>query len=429
MSGADQGTNPPKDVVQILLDRARRDFWAGRITRARYLWEKVLGEESSNVEALDCLAYLKKHFKTVRSWASGQDVELPSLPTRLAEHGKQTKDEKRISSQELSWPDPAQGTDPGGTEREEPDTLDGFGRQHTLEIEAMAPDEDDGASSEGSGRGGQPSAEQPFDRPEPTMEMDALLPEDEGDEGDEGDDRAPRVPGEADGPARAAFGRAVFGADVDGGASKEAYSPAGTLSGMGVPDALADMIDGSGEDELAEAEPSGSAGDVPSRGEAPAEAGEAPEAARSLEERPEAEAEVGAPDLDSEAMEDPERGLRIAMDLFEAGEHARSLEICDFIADEIEPNAELEDLVERNHEILESVYVSQLGDLSSVPRVVIGGAQLKSASIDHRTAFLLTRMDGDTTIEEVLDISGMSRMDAAKLILDAVEKGLVEIGA
>jgi hypothetical protein len=126
-------------------------------------------------------------------------------------------------------------------------------------------------------------------------------------------------------------------------------------------------------------------------------------------------------------LDNPEQALQKARTLFAQGEHSRSLAICEQLVESFGEHDEMEDLIEQNREILETVYLRKLGDLSAVPQVVISGSQLQAADIDHRMAFLLTRMDGDTSIEEVLDISGMNRLDASRLLLDALEKGLITL--
>jgi hypothetical protein len=46
-------------------------------------------------------------------------------------------------------------------------------------------------------------------------------------------------------------------------------------------------------------------------------------------------------------------------------------------------------------------------------------------SLDHREAFLLSLIDGVSTIEEIVDMSGMSQLDALCLLHQMSERGLL----
>jgi hypothetical protein len=58
-----------------------------------------------------------------------------------------------------------------------------------------------------------------------------------------------------------------------------------------------------------------------------------------------------------------------------------------------------------------------------VPRLRV--EDLANAHVDARGAFLFTRVDGNTTLEDLLDIAGMPRVDALRYLADWVEQGYV----
>jgi hypothetical protein len=47
----------------------------------------------------------------------------------------------------------------------------------------------------------------------------------------------------------------------------------------------------------------------------------------------------------------------------------------------------------------------------------------KADGVDHRAAFLLTQVDGDLTLEDLIDLSGMDTDVAAALVVDLVQRG------
>lgn len=67
-------------------------------------------------------------------------------------------------------------------------------------------------------------------------------------------------------------------------------------------------------------------------------------------------------------------------------------------------------------------------DLAPLDRIVVLSQPLHplmSTEIDHRVGFMLSRIDGVMTIEELVDVSGMSRVDALRLIADCAARGLI----
>jgi hypothetical protein len=63
--------------------------------------------------------------------------------------------------------------------------------------------------------------------------------------------------------------------------------------------------------------------------------------------------------------------------------------------------------------------------LKMVPRVTLAREELNVAELDHRDYFLVSLMDGRTTLEELLDICGMPSEEALALIEGLVRRGIV----
>lgn len=74
---------------------------------------------------------------------------------------------------------------------------------------------------------------------------------------------------------------------------------------------------------------------------------------------------------------------------------------------------------------LQSLYSSKVGDLSRVVEVALDEAELRWLGLDHRSGFLLSRVDGISTVEELLDICGMPKLEALKTLAELVERGAI----
>lgn len=77
--------------------------------------------------------------------------------------------------------------------------------------------------------------------------------------------------------------------------------------------------------------------------------------------------------------------------------------------------------------VLTQMYLARIGRWDQHPRVVVDDEQLRWLSLDHHSGFLLSLVDGQFTLEELLDICGMPRLDALKLLAELTEKGVVAI--
>jgi hypothetical protein len=73
---------------------------------------------------------------------------------------------------------------------------------------------------------------------------------------------------------------------------------------------------------------------------------------------------------------------------------------------------------------LEDVYAFRLGPMVRIP-VVRLPAQTDSPSVDHRTGFLLSLIDGSATLEAIVDGCGMPKSDALRILVELVKQGIV----
>ncbi len=76
---------------------------------------------------------------------------------------------------------------------------------------------------------------------------------------------------------------------------------------------------------------------------------------------------------------------------------------------------------------LAAKYAAQLGPLDGVPELVVGHDQLRALHIDHRSGFLLSLVDGVSSFELILDICGMPRPDAVRILAELVGERIVSI--
>ena len=91
-----------------------------------------------------------------------------------------------------------------------------------------------------------------------------------------------------------------------------------------------------------------------------------------------------------------------------------------------DPNSALaQKLIHRNRDAIMGVFQNFLGDLNRQPILARPLHELAAAPISPRAAFLLSRVDGTLSLDEVLDVSGMPRLEAYRYLCQLFLRGIL----
>jgi hypothetical protein len=91
-----------------------------------------------------------------------------------------------------------------------------------------------------------------------------------------------------------------------------------------------------------------------------------------------------------------------------------------------DPNSALaQKLIHRNRETIMNAFQAFLGDLQRTPILARPLHELGSAPISPRAAFLLSRVDGTLSLDEILDVSGMPRLEAYRYLCQLYLRGIL----
>jgi hypothetical protein len=91
-----------------------------------------------------------------------------------------------------------------------------------------------------------------------------------------------------------------------------------------------------------------------------------------------------------------------------------------------DPNSALaQKLIHRNREVIMNVFQAYMGDLDRQPALSRPLHELGSAPISPRAAFLLSRVDGSLSLDEILDVSGMPRLEAYRYLAQLFLRGIL----
>jgi len=107
------------------------------------------------------------------------------------------------------------------------------------------------------------------------------------------------------------------------------------------------------------------------------------------------------------------------------GELERAVTAVDLALSE-DPNSALaQKLIHRNRDAIMTAFQGFLGDLQRSPALARPLHELGSAPISPRAAFLLSRVDGTLSLDEILDVSGMPRLEAYRYLCQLFLRGIL----
>ncbi len=112
-------------------------------------------------------------------------------------------------------------------------------------------------------------------------------------------------------------------------------------------------------------------------------------------------------------------------DRFSLGDYSGALVVAESILDAEANHAEALQVAQHCRRVLAQMYIARIGPLTRVPVVAVPRDQLRWLSIDHRAGFLLSHVDGVSTLEMILDVSGMSPLDALRILFELAQQRVI----
>src|SRR5690606_11553045 len=109
----------------------------------------------------------------------------------------------------------------------------------------------------------------------------------------------------------------------------------------------------------------------------------------------------------------------------EAGRPPVAVVAIDMALHEQPDSAIAQKLIHSSRDVIYEIYRSFLGDLGAVPHPAMPMQLIPMQELDHRAAFLLSRVDGVLTLEDVLDVSGMARLEAYRHLSRLLLRGIL----
>jgi hypothetical protein len=114
-------------------------------------------------------------------------------------------------------------------------------------------------------------------------------------------------------------------------------------------------------------------------------------------------------------------------DRYAVGDFTGALVVAESILDANPDDEDAKRYAQSCREVLTQMYAARIGPMDQVAVVAVPADQITWLSLDHRAGFLLSLVDGVSSIEEILDISGMTRLDALRIMYTLVQQNVITL--
>jgi hypothetical protein len=130
------------------------------------------------------------------------------------------------------------------------------------------------------------------------------------------------------------------------------------------------------------------------------------------------------------ALKEVEAGAIADMkDRYAMGDFSGALQIAEGILETTPEDLEAPRYAQSCRDVLTQMYSARLGSLDQVVAVAVPSDQIRWLTLDHRAGFLLSLIDGGITVDQILDISGMPRLDALRIMHQLLEQRVISLGS
>jgi hypothetical protein len=115
-------------------------------------------------------------------------------------------------------------------------------------------------------------------------------------------------------------------------------------------------------------------------------------------------------------------------DRYAMGDFSGALVIAEGIIESDPEDTEAPRYAQSCRDVLTQMYAARLGSLDQIVAVAVPSDQIRWLTLDHRAGFLLSLIDGGSTVDQILDISGMTRLDALRIMYQLLDQRVISLG-
>ncbi len=128
-----------------------------------------------------------------------------------------------------------------------------------------------------------------------------------------------------------------------------------------------------------------------------------------------------------EAATDAQWSDQSMTDLAEIGDFSGALAAAEAILKSDPGHGEARGMRERCRTVLLQMYESRLGSLDRIPSLAIAEKELVWRNLDAVTGFILSRVDGFSSFEDIIDVSSLPRFETCRILDQLLQEGLLRV--
>ncbi|MDQ3032131.1 MAG: hypothetical protein M3Y87_06925 [Myxococcota bacterium] len=124
-------------------------------------------------------------------------------------------------------------------------------------------------------------------------------------------------------------------------------------------------------------------------------------------------------------------------DRYALGDYSGALRVAELLLGRNPSDLAAQRCAESSRERLMQLYSARVASIcgtaagaigAQVPRVAVPEHEVRWLGLDHRQGFLMSRLDGSATIDDLVDLSGMSRLDVLRTLVELLEARAIRFG-
>ena len=119
--------------------------------------------------------------------------------------------------------------------------------------------------------------------------------------------------------------------------------------------------------------------------------------------------------------------LEAAQSLMKQGDIGGALRLLAETLDVSPNNLEVRQLHNKVRAIWTSIQIQRLAPLERTPRLMIPQGQIYGLQLDPQTMFVVSQVDGMSTLADLIDISGMHQLEAAEMLLLLIDDNIIGV--
>jgi hypothetical protein len=110
---------------------------------------------------------------------------------------------------------------------------------------------------------------------------------------------------------------------------------------------------------------------------------------------------------------------------FEVGDYSGALDLAESILVEFPNDEEVLRVRMDSRDVLIKMYESRIGSFDRVPKAVVSDREIIWRNLDSSAGFILSRIDGMSSFEDIIDISGLPRFETCKILSRLLQDGII----